>query len=57
MLSTIKKYEEEDEALEKIRREAIKQARFEILAENKKAIIHRKYVTSNIFNYILFTFS
>ncbi len=42
MLSAIKKYEEEEAELEKARQEGAQKARLEILAENEKAIAHRK---------------
>ncbi len=42
MLSTLKKYEVEDEAHKKMLRESIQKARLETLAENEKAIAHRK---------------
>ncbi len=42
MLSAIKKYEEEEVELEKVRREGAQKTRLEILAENEKAIAHRK---------------
>ncbi len=42
MLSAIKKYEEEEAEREKVRREGTQKARFEILAENEKAIANRK---------------